>query len=107
MVASSMPAFKIGGAHLRIGKQLCPRATHRNHAIDHDITAMGELERVVGVLLDKENREALGAVQIADRVEDLFDDQRRKTKGRLVQQQQFRPRHQCARDGQHLLFAPR
>ena len=38
-------------------------------------------------------------------LEDLLDQQRRQTHGRLVQQQHLRLAHQGAAHGQHLLFA--
>ena len=47
------------------------------------------------------------AVELADRVEDLPHDQRRKAERGLVEQQQARARHQGARDREHLLLAAR
>ena len=68
---------------------------------------MGELQRVKGVLLDEEHRQAFRLVELGDDVEDLLDDQRREAERRLVEQQQPRPAHQRARDRQHLLLAAR
>ena len=44
---------------------------------------------------------------VADRLEDLLDQHRGQPHRRLVQQQQARPGHEGAADGQHLLLAAR
>ena len=44
-----------------------------------------------GVLLDQEHRQPLRAVELLDRAEDLFDDQRREAERGLVEQQQLGP----------------
>ena len=93
---SARAAFEIGGAHLGIGQQFLAGAAHRHQAVDHHIAAVGELQRVEGVLLDQEDGQPLFLVQLADGVEDLLDDQRRQPERRLVQQQQLGPRHQRA-----------
>lgn len=64
---------------------------------------MGDLERLVRVLLYEEDRGAV-AVDLLNDVEDLLDDDRRKTQRRLVQQQKPRAPHDGTRDGEHLLF---
>ena len=68
---------------------------------------MGELERVIGALLDQENGQAIIGVERADRREDLLHDQRRQAERRLVEQKQRRASHQRAGDRQHLLLASR
>src|SRR5262245_62241458 len=68
---------------------------------------MGELERVIGVLLDEEDGNALLLVEIANDREDLLDDEGRETERRLVEEQEARAAHQRAGDGQHLLLAAR
>src|SRR5207245_443135 len=57
-------------------------------------------------LLDEEHGHAL-AIELADRVEDLPDDDRRESERRLVEEEQLRPRHEGARDREHLLLAAR
>ncbi len=68
---------------------------------------MGELERVIGALLDEENGQAIIGVERTDRREDLLHDQRRQAERRLVEQEQLGASHQRAGDGQHLLLAAR
>ena len=41
-------------------------------AVHHDIAAVRELQRMVGVLLDQEDGQPLRRVQVADAVEDLL-----------------------------------
>ena len=60
-----------------------------------------------GVLLDEEHGQALARVEVGDDLEDLLDDERGEPERRLVEQQQFWPAHQRARDGEHLLLAAR
>src|ERR1700729_3164218 len=92
-----MTPLEIGGAHLRTRQQLGAAALHRDRAIDHHVAAMGELERMKGVLLDQKNGQALALVQFGDNLENLLDDKRRKSKRRLIQKQQSRSAHPRAR----------
>ena len=98
-------AFQIGGLDLGPVKQFAPGAGERDQPIDHDVTAVGELERVKGVLLDQKYGQSVLRVERFERIEDLPHDQRRKTKRRFVEQQEPRPAHQRARNRKHLLFA--
>src|SRR6516165_4298990 len=102
-----MASLKIGGAYFGTRQQLGASALHRDCAIDHHIAAMGELERMKGVLFDQENGETFTRVQLCNHLEDLLDDERRETKRRLVQEQQSGPAHQRSRNRQHLLLAAR
>jgi hypothetical protein len=70
----------------------------------HQEELMRHRERHVGVLLDQEDGGAI-AIELADDGEDLGDDERREPERRLVHEQDARPRHQRARDRQHLLLA--
>src|SRR3954471_21461823 len=104
--ASTVPAaFQVGGANLGALQQLGAGPGQRDQAIDHDIAAMGELERMVGVLLDDQHGQAVLPVQSADRIENLARDQRRQTERGFIEQEQARTAHQGATDGQHLLLA--
>ena len=101
-------ALEIGRSHLRPLQQFaCRCRLSVISAVDHDVAAVRELERVEGVLLDQEHGEPVLRVELADGVEDLPHDQRREAERRLVEQQQPRPRHQRAGDRQHLLLAAR
>ena len=57
-----MPAaFEIGRPHLGSRQQLGAGAAERDAAVDHHVAAVGELQRVIGVLLDQEDRQPLAA----------------------------------------------
>src|SRR5262249_58982447 len=76
-------------------------------AVDHDIAAVGELERVEGVLLDQEHGELLLLVERLDRLEDLPRDERGQAQRGLVEEKQAGAAHERARDREHLLLAAR
>ena len=86
--------------------QLAGRPREGDLAAFDEIEPVGHLERHVGVLLDQQNGDPF-RVQLADDVEDLLDDERRETDGRLVHEQDPGTGHQPPRDGQHLLLASR
>src|SRR6202011_3252934 len=86
-------AFEIGRADLRALEQLAAGAGEREQAVDHDVAAVGELERVERVLLDQEHGELVLAVEVADRGENLFDQERREAERGLVEQEESRPAH--------------
>jgi hypothetical protein len=97
--------FQIGSADFRALQQFAAGTFQRDQAVDHDVAAMGQLERMIGVLLDDQHGEAVLPVQGPDGVENLPRDQRGEAQRRLVQHQQAGPAHQRAADRQHLLFA--
>src|SRR5439155_8815108 len=70
------------------------------------VAAARDRERHVRVLLDQEHSDA-ALVDLADGPEDLAHQERREAERRLVEQQQPRPRHEGARDREHLLLAAR
>ena len=76
---------------------------HDHAAVLQNVGAVGDFQRLVGVLLDQEHRHTVLA-QLFDDVEDLLDDDRRQTQRWLVEQQQLGLAHQRAADGEHLLF---
>jgi ATPase subunit of ABC transporter with duplicated ATPase domains len=55
------------------------------------------LSRPDMLLLDEKDRDAL-LVELADHIEDAFDDKRRQPEGGLIQKQEARPAHECAGD---------
>src|SRR2546426_2775085 len=71
----------------------------------HDVDVLGEAQRHVGVLLGEQHGHLLVAVQPAHDVEDLRDQHGGEPHGRLVQEHEFRMRHEGAADGDHLLLA--
>ncbi len=60
-----MAALEIGGADFRTRQQFVTRARQRDRAIDQDKAAIGELQGVIGVLLDEKDGQPLGPVQLA------------------------------------------
>src|SRR5882724_650757 len=76
---------------------------HRASALQH-VAAGGDGERQLDVLLDEEQGHAV-AVDAADRLRQALDDLGREAEERLVDHEQPRPRHEAARDGDHLLLA--
>src|SRR6202040_3168080 len=68
------------------------------------VSTLGDIESVVGVLLDKENRHP-GAVDLADGAVDSLREDRRDAHRGLVEHQQPGPGHQRAPDREHLLLA--
>src|SRR5271163_863480 len=102
---SALAAFQVRGADFGPLQQIAARALQSDFAVDHDIAAMRELERVESVLLDEKNGEIVAFVERADRGEDLLHEERRQTERRLVEEDEPRPAHQRASDRQHLLLA--
>ena len=76
-------AAEVGVAYLGVVEQLFTAAAHDDVAVLQHVAAISQLQRLVGVLLDKEHGHAIFA-QLLDDVEDLLDDDRRQTQRRLV-----------------------
>ena len=97
---------EIGCAHAGIVEQIAPGSAMRDTTgLDH-ITAVGNGKRGIGILLHQQHRNPL-PLQSADDRKNLVDQDRRKPHRRLVEQDQFRFRHQCAAHRQHLLLSAR
>src|ERR1700731_1464852 len=71
-------------------------------AMDNDITAIRDPDRLIEVLLSHQHRQAEMPIELADLGDGLRDQERRQAYRRLIDQQQTRRRHQRTRDGQHL-----
>src|SRR5262249_17986974 len=82
---SSSSSFEVSRANLRVGQELLPGAAQDDPPGLHHITAIGEPERVVRVLLDKEHRHVLPLIDLANRLEDRFDDERGQPEGGFVE----------------------
>src|SRR5712691_11437677 len=82
----------------------------RNHVDDasvlHHVVTVGHRGREAEVLLDQQDREALG-LEAPDRGADLLDDDGREPLGGLVEQEELRAGPQDPRDRQHLLLTAR
>src|ERR1700729_3640326 len=100
-------AFQIGSADFRPLQQLRARSLKRNQAVDHDVAAMGELQRVVGVLFDDQDGKAILPFERPNGVENLAGYQRCEPERWLVEEKQAGSAHQRAPDRQHLLLATR
>src|SRR5438034_8296 len=74
----------------------------RAPALQH-VAAGGDGERQLHVLLDEQQGHAV-AVDPANRLGQVRDDLGREAEERLVDHEQPRPRHEAARDGDHLLL---
>ena len=79
-------------------------ALHLDLAGLQHVGTVGDLQGHFGVLLHQQHGHAV-AVDLADDLEDLLDQQRRQAHGRLVQQQHLGLAHQGTAHGQHLLLA--
>ena len=64
---------EVGLAYLGIGQQLFTAALHDDMSMLHHIAPVGQLQRLVGILLDQEDGHALAA-QLLNDLEDLLDD---------------------------------
>ncbi len=75
-------------------------------ALLDDVVAVGDAGQGLDVLVDDEDRLALG-FELFERVPDLDADERRQALGGFVENEQARIGHQGAADGEHLLLAAR
>src|ERR1700733_160125 len=82
---SACGALEIGGADFRARKQVRPAALESDFAIDQDITAMRDLERLIGVLFNQEDRQLVLFVEEPDGGKYLLHQKRRQPKRRLVE----------------------
>ncbi len=71
----------------------------------HHHERVAKFLREIEILLDQHDRHLAKAAQVGDRAADVLDDRGLDALGRLIEQQQARPRHQRAADGKLLLLA--
>ncbi len=92
--------------HIRVVAELS-RVVRQGHpaGLQH-VTARGDVKRIVGVLLDQQDRDPL-AVDLLDRLVDPLHEHRGDAHRRLVEHQELGPGHQRSSDGEHLLLAAR
>src|SRR5207247_8502372 len=93
---------EVRATDVRVGSQPVGRV-----GIDHptrleDVAALGDVQRLEGVLLDEQDRRPL-RVDLLDDREDLLDEDRRQPERRLVEEEQAGPAHERPAHGQHLL----
>src|SRR6516165_11683074 len=73
--------------------------------VDDDVTAVGDLGRLVEVLLGHQHRQLVALLELADLGDHAGYQNRRQADRGLVDQQDLRRGHEGARDGEHLLLA--
>src|SRR5467141_1318477 len=103
-LSSVGPVPEIAGAHVLVREQLGAAALHPDGAGLHHIPAIGKLQREVRILLDQQHRDP-GVAEHLHRAHHLRYQQRREPQRRLIQQQELRPGHHGAAEGEHLLLA--
>jgi hypothetical protein len=91
---------------MRVREQLSPGAVHADAASLHNVPAIGKLQRKIRVLLYKKHCHA-GVAKGAHRAHHFGHHQRREAERGLVEQEQLRPGHQGAAEGEHLLLPTR
>ena len=79
---------------------------HSYAAVLQHVAVVGDVQRGGGELLDQQHGDAL-ALEAANDVEYLFDQDRGKAHRRLVEQHHLGIQHQRTGNGQHLLLAAR
>src|SRR5438552_87284 len=89
-----------------VAEQLRRRSAEDDAPGLHHVAAVGHPESEVGVLLDHEHR-GPAPPDVGDDPERRLDERGGQPERRLVEQDEPRPRHQGARDGEHLLLAAR
>src|SRR3954453_18667286 len=103
-VAEVISMSQVGGLDPLVGAQRVRAVADRDVPRLEHVAAGGDVERVVGVLLDEQDRRPL-LVDLADDLVDLVDDHGRQPERRLVEQQQARAGHQRPAHREHLLLA--
>src|SRR5215470_18897619 len=74
-------------------------------AVDDDVTAVGDAQRLWEVLLRHQHGELVLVLELLDLVDGAADQHWRQAYRRLVDQEDARRQHQCAREREHLLLA--
>src|SRR5438552_11411147 len=103
-IATLQPHVELAD-QLVVGELFARPAFILDSAVDNHVATVGDADRLMKILLGHEHRQAIALLEIADLVDDVAHEQRRKPDRRLVDQQNFGCRHQGACESQHLLFA--
>src|ERR1700720_932326 len=74
-------------------------------AMDNDVTAIGDADRLIEVFLGHEHAQAETLIEFADLGDGLRYQERRQAYRRFIDQQKAWRRHQRTRDGEHLLLS--
>src|SRR5258705_8900967 len=96
---------EIGPAHqVAVEQGLAAALGHDAPGLEH-VAALGGDQRGGHVLLDEQHGQTLLAMEHLQHVQDRVHDARHDAEARLVEHQEARPRHERARDRQHLALA--
>lgn len=87
-----------------IVQQRLGRSRHGDDPVFDDIAAIGYLQSLIGVLLDEEDGGVALAVDLFYDLENLFDNERRQSHGRFIEEHDLWTGHQRPGHRQHLLF---
>src|SRR5712664_1485125 len=96
---------EIGPAHQVAVEQGLARALGHDAAGLEHVAALGGGQGGGHVLLDEQHGQTLLAMEHLQHVQDRVHDARHDAEARLVEHQEARPRHERARDRQHLALA--
>src|SRR5262245_14929645 len=99
-------ASQVGALDVLVVEQRARGTVQGDAARLHDVGAGGHAKRHVGVLLDHEHGGAV-LLNLADDAERRLHHRGRQPQRGLVKQDEARPGHEGAPDGQHLLLAAR
>src|SRR5262249_11695117 len=102
--ARSAGGAEVSALHGLAAQQLGGRPLEHDLTRLEDIAAVGHLQRLLGVLLDEQDGDAVG-LEPADDAEDLLHEQRGQPERGLVQHEEARAPDQGAGDGELLLLA--
>src|SRR5581483_5839726 len=75
-------------------------------AFFHEEDTLAKLQRRLNILLDQQNGDTT-LIDAMDLASNLGDKSRHDALGRFVENDELRPHHQAARDGEHLLLTAR
>src|SRR5690606_25020192 len=87
--------------------QLVAGPVEDDAAVVHHIAIVALADRSMGILFDEENRQPFVALDLADHLKELLDQNGREAHRRFIQHQDARARHHCSCDEQHLHFTAR
>src|ERR1700677_3668078 len=88
-------------AHRRLVHLLARTGEYNDATVHHGIVVT-DVARPFEILLHDEDRHLALAAQVHEGAADVLDDRRLDALGRLVEDEEFGPRHQRARDGELL-----
>jgi ABC-type methionine transport system ATPase subunit len=95
---------EISLAHVLVIEKRSAVAGQLDFSVDHDVCALRQLKRMIGILFDQENRLSHRR-DLRQNFEDPLHDKRREAERRLIEQYELGLRHQRTRNGKHLLLA--